>query len=313
MRELIKLNKTIGLIILFFFFKVDSIGIENKIIYKINNEILTTIDLKNEINYLLALNPNLKQLNNKEITEISKKSLVREKIKNIEISNHFIKAELPKKILENLIKNIYTKIGINDLNDFKKYLILKNVEYENVLNKIQTEALWNELILSKFSKKVKINEDNLKKKIISTKSLNKKSYLMSEIVFNISKNDELEKKYNEIVEEIDANGFDNAALKHSISETANIGGRLDWIDENSLNINIIKKLNLLKINEFTKPIQIPSGFIILKINDIKKTKSNKNLEIELKKLIFQSTNRQLNQFSKIYFNRIKADIIINEI
>ena len=162
MKELIKLNKTIGLIILFFF-KVDSIGIENKIIYKINNEILTTIDLKNEINYLLALNPNLKQLNNKEITEISKKSLVREKIKNIEISNHFIKAELPKKILENLIKNIYTKIGINDLNDFKKYLILKNVEYENVLNKIQTEALWNELILSKFSKKVKINEDNLKK------------------------------------------------------------------------------------------------------------------------------------------------------
>ena len=150
------------------------------------------------------------------------------------------------------------------------------------MNKIQTEALWNELILSKFSKKVKINEDNLKKKIISTKSLNKKSYLMSEIVFNISKNDELEKKYNEIVEEIDANGFDNAALKHSISETANIGGRLDWIDENSLNINIIKKLNLLKINEFTKPIQIPSGFIILKINDIKKTKSNKNLEIELK-------------------------------
>ena len=81
MKELIKLNKTIGLIILFFFFKVDSIGIENKIIYKINNEILTTIDLKNEINYLLALNPNLKQLNNKEITEISKKSLVRKKLK----------------------------------------------------------------------------------------------------------------------------------------------------------------------------------------------------------------------------------------
>ena len=127
MKELIKLNKTIGLII-FFFFKVDSIGIENKIIYKINNEILTTIDLKNEINYLLALNPNFKQLNNKEITEISK-IIGQEKIKNIEISNHFIKAELPK-ILENLIKNIYTKIGINDLNDLKKYLILKNVEYE---------------------------------------------------------------------------------------------------------------------------------------------------------------------------------------
>ena len=307
------LKVIIFIFILVLFSQKNLSSFENKIILKIDNEIITSIDLKNEINYLTALNPGLKNLKTLEIREISKKSLVREKIKKVEISKYFKDSKLPKKILEGFLENIYFRIGIKDLEEFKKYLIKNNIEYMNVLNKIETEALWNELIISKFSKKVKINKDKLRREIISNNNLDKKSYLMSEIVFEVSTNEEIDNKYKKIINTISVDGFNNAALKYSISETAKIGGKLDWINENSLNKKIRDKLKTLKINEYTKPIQIPGGFIILKINDIKISKSDESVENELKKLINQSNNRQLNQYSKIYFNKIKANVIINEI
>lgn len=286
---------------------------ENKIIYKINNEIITTIDLKNEINYLIALNPNLKKLNNKEIISISRKSIVREKIKRIEISNQFKDIKFPENFLEDLIKNIYTKIGINSIDEFKNYLKSNNVQYKNVLKKIETEALWNELIFVKFSKKIKINETKLKEEVIKNKTKNIKSYLMSEILFEVSKNDTFDEKFKKITNSIKEVGFNNTALKYSISETANLCGKLDCINENSLNKKIINLLHNKKINEFTEPFTVPGGFLILQINDIKIQKLDKNLDAELKKLIDSNKNIQLNQFSKIYFNKVKENMEIHEI
>ena len=88
---------------------------------------------------------------------------------------------------------------------------------------------------------------------------------------------------------------------------------MDWIEETSLNEKIRKIVNTHNINEFTDPITLPGGFLILKINDIKISKSKNNIEQELKKLIRTTKNYQLNQFSKIYFNKIKEDMEINEI
>jgi len=308
-----KIKLLIFSLLLIFFLQKNLLGIENKIIYKINNEIITSIDIQNEINYLTALNPSLKKLEYNEIIEISKKSIVREKIKGIEISNQFNDAKVPIEFLENSIKNIYTKIGINNLNKFKEYLNLNKVNYQNVLKKIETETLWNELIVMKYSKKIKIDQNKLREKILRNRNIENKSYLMSEIVFEVSKVDELEEKYQEIIETINRDGFENAALKFSISETSNLGGKLNWINEKSLNKNIVNTLSLMKKNEFTKPIPVPGGFIILFINDMEIKKSEINIENELKKLIAESSNNQLNQFSKIYFNKIKEDIEINEI
>ena len=304
----------IFLIILFSLFLHSSINsYENKIIFKVENSIITTVDLENEINYLLALNPGLKNLSKKDIIQISKRSILKEKIKEIEISNRFKEATIPQEYLEKLLKNIYAKIGIKNLDDFKKYINDKNVNYESVLKKIEIEALWNELIFAKFSTKVKIDQDKLKEEVFKNKTRDVKSYLMSEIFFEISETENLEKKYKEISEAINSNGFSNAALKYSISETANVGGTLDWINENSLNQKIKNIISSKKINDFTKPITVPGGFLILKINDIKMLKYEKNLDLELKKIIKESENSQLNQFSKIYFNKVKNDMDINEI
>ncbi len=308
-----KIKLLLFLLLIIFGLQKNSNSFENKIIYKINNEIITTIDLKNEINYLLALNPNLKRLNKKEIFSISKKSIVREKIKKIEILNQFKDVNFPQEFLDDLIKNVYTKIGKKNLDEFKEYLKSNNVEYKNVLKKIETEALWNELIFAKFSKKIKINEDKLRKDVIKNKTKKIKSYLMSEILFEISENEVFDEKYKKIINSIKKNGFGNTALKFSISETASLGGKLDWINENSLNKSIRKTLNTKKNGEFTDAIRVPGGFLILKINEIKVQKLEKNIEAELKKLINSKRTSQLNQFSKLYFNKIKENIEINEV
>ena len=295
------------------FFYIEAFGMENKILLKVENEIITSIDLKNEYLYLLALNPSLKNLNKNEILEISRKSLIKEKIKNIEISKNIENPDLPIQYLERVLQSVYKKIKIDNIDQFKKYLKINKIEYEDVLQKISTEALWNELIILKFSSKIKIDQNYLKEKIEVDNNKILKSYLMSEIFFEISKNEDLQTKYNEIKKTINEKGFDNAALKYSISETSNIGGTLDWISENSMNKNIKKIIKDTKINEITNPITIPGGFLILKINDVKDTKLTKNKDEELKRLIAESKNNQLNQFSKMYFNKIKKNIQINEL
>ena len=167
-------------------------------------------------------------------------------------------------------------------------------------------------ILIKFSSKVKINEKELRDRI---KNNNKfiKSYLLSEISFEVSNLKELDNKFQEISKAINNKGFDFAALKYSTSPTSTLGGKLDWINENSLNKSIKTTINNLKINEFTKPINVPSGFLILQINDIKKTKIEIDIEKELKKLKNYEKNSQLNQYSKIYFNKVKKDLEISEL
>ena len=314
MENKIKKFKNLFFILLFFIINETNLNsFENKILFKVDNEIITSLDLENEINYLISLNPNLKQLSKNEIIEISKNSIINEKIKKIEINNLIKNTSIPKDLLNEYIKNIYTKIGINDLESFKKYLYSNNVDYNNVLSKIENEALWNELIIYKFSSKLKIDKKKLQIKVKDNLNNKTKSYLMSEILFEIKNNENVKDKYQIIIKSIKEKGFDNTALKYSISETANIGGKLNWINENSLNNEIKTILNSKKINQFTKPIRVPSGFLILKINDIKTIYIKKNFEEELKKLINQTRNNQLNQFSKMYFNKIKENANVNEI
>jgi len=219
--------------IFFFIFNTSSQSIENKIIFKIDDQIISSLDIEKEYKYLTALNPNIKDSNQEEIIKLSKRSLIQEKIKKIEIKKNFKNLKVPEEFLLQILRNVYSRIGLKNLDEFKKYLKINQIGFEDVKNKLTIEALWNELILIKFTSKIRINESDLKKKL--ERDMNKilKSYLMSEIVFEVSKVDELEEKYQEIIETINRDGFENAALKFSISETANLGGKLNWINKKS--------------------------------------------------------------------------------
>ena len=296
----------------FFIYNTSSFSIENKILVKIENQIITSLDIKNEYKYLIALNPSLKDSKKEDIIKLSKRSIINERIKKIEIEKNFNNPQIPEKFLDRILQNVYLKIGIENINDFKKYLAINDIDFENVKNKLEIEALWNELILIKFSSKVNINEDNLRKQIQESNKFSK-SYLLSEIAFEISNLNNLDRKFMEISDVIKNKGFDFAALKYSVSSTSNFGGKLDWINENSLNKQIKEAIKNLKINDFTKPINVSSGFLILKINDIKNTKIEVNVEDELKKLTNFEKNNQLNQYSKIYFNKVKKNLQIDEL
>ena len=291
-------------------FEVSSSAIENKIILSVNDQIITSVDIVNEIKYLTVLNPSLNKLTDIEVYEISKKSLINEKIKENEIQKNLVNEDIPIDFLEKLLFSVYSKLGIRSLDEFKIYLKNNKIKYEVVINKIRSEALWNELIVARFSKNLKINEDQLKKEIKKNQLI--KKFLMSEILFEVQNTKKLKDKYKEIKNAINEKGFENTALRYSSSQTSSMGGKLDWINENSMNKYIREIVNKAKINEVTKPMPVPGGYLILKINDIKTVKVELNFDEELKKMIRSSKNYQLNQFSKIYFNKIKKDIQIYE-
>ena len=302
----------IFLVFIFFIFNTNSNSLENKILIKIENQIITSLDVNNEYKYLVALNPSLKNSSKEDIIKLSKRSILQEKIKKIEIDKNFNNPKINQEFLEQILQNIYSKIGLDSLNDFKEYLIKNNIDFENVKNKLEVETLWNELIFIKFSSKVKINENNLREKI-NNNSKYLKSYLLSEISFEVSNLKNLEDKFIEISNVIKNKGFDFAALKYSVSPTSSLGGKLDWINENSLNKNIKLAISNLEINDFTKPITVPGGFLILQVNNIKNTKIEIDVEKELNKLKNYEKNNQLNQYSNIYFNKVKKDLEISEL
>ena len=309
-------NNKITYILLFFLFLYLSAfsskanTTESKIILKINDSIITNIDIKNEANYLKALNPNLVNLENKKISQIAKNSLIREKIKEIEISkldNQKISAEY----LDSVIRSIYTNIGINSREEFLRYINNLNIKILDIESKLLIEALWNRLIYKKFYSKIKINENKIRQELKTNKQTSN-SYFLYEILFNAEENEKIIQLHNNIKKSIEENGFENTASIFSISDSSKAGGRLGWINESALNKKILNQILNLKKGEYTKPITVPGGFLILKIQDIKIIEKEINLEKELSNKIRAMKNEQLNQYSNIYFNKVKKEISIDE-
>ena len=287
---------------------------ENKIEYKVDNEIITSIDINNEKKLLLSLNPNLVELNNKKILEISIESTIREKIKKIEINKYKKEIEIDEAYLSKLIEENYKKINFTSKKEFQEFLNQRGITLEKFERKLIIEALWNEIIFLKYRNKVNINEKKLREEITQYSKKNfDYSFNLSEIVFNVDSSSKLITKNNEIQKEIKSKGFENAASIYSISATASIGGKLGWINSAQLSDKIRMQILNLKVGENTEAIVIPGGFLILKLNDLKKSIKKINIDDELKKLIRLKTNEQLNQYSNIYFNKIKKDIKIEKI
>ena len=287
-------------------------SIENKIEYKVNNEIITSVDIKNEIKFLTSFNPKLLELDKNKILEISTQSIIKEKIKKIEIEK-YKKLEINQNYLSKIIENNYKKINLKSESEFMNFLKQKNLKYDEFKEKLMIESLWNEIIFFKFKSKVTINEKKLKEELLKFNNREYTAYNLSEILFNLDGNEKFEYKSKLIKKEIKDKGFENTASLHSISSTSNLGGKLGWVEENSINEKLRKKISKLSIGEFTDPQVIPGGYLIIKLNDIKKNKKEINIDKELVKLIQIKTNEQLNQFSNIYFKKVKKDIKIEKI
>jgi len=301
------------LITLFFYLSTNNlVATENKILFKVNNEIITTVDIKNEIKYLKAINKNTNNLSKEQLLEIAKKSLINEKIKKNKILSFIKKIEIEEKFLDPIILGIASQNNLNNKDELKKYLEMNNIQYSYMLNKLSINAFWNQIIIDNFSSKIVIDKKKIKEKIIKKKNF-VKTFNLSEIVFDINNDENLKKKFSLIKTKILNEGFYNTALQYSISNSSTNGGEIGWISENSLNKKLLNEINKLKLNEFTKPIVIPGGFIIIKLHEIKSEEKEIDLNKEIEKVVKFQTNQQLNTFSNIFLKKIMKDYTIEQL
>ena len=280
--------------------------------YKVNNQIITNIDIIEEKNYLIFLRPELKKLSDDELIKISGNSLIRKVIKKKELD--FIFKNLNNLMyIEEIKNNLFRFKKVNNEEEFKLLLKREKVQYDKVLERIKYDALWNELIFKKYNQLVKIDRDKLKKKLKIKISNDKKyEYNLSEILFEVDRNSNLREINNKIIKYIELNDFKTAASKFSISSSSNKGGGIGWVKETLLSEKLNNILKNMNTGEISKPISYPSGYLLLKMNDKKELNQVLNFDEELKDLIRFEKNKQLNQFSLMHYKKLKQNVKINE-
>ncbi len=280
---------------------------------KIQDEIITNLDIESEVNYLTFLNPELKNLDEQKVYNIAKNSLITEIVKMEELKK-FVDLNKENNLVNIIERNLLLKKNIKSKNEFKKILNMRSLDYKQIKKKMLIEALWNQLIYQRNSKNIVIDKEELRNKIKGQiKGIKKKyEYNLSEIVFE----EEIDKNSEDILREIKSNinsiGFENTAIMFSISNTAKNGGLIGWINELQISKQIIEKIENLNLEQISDPIKVNNSFLIIKVNQKKELKNKIDLEKELEKLINIETNRQLNNFSIIFYKRLRKNLEINE-
>ena len=302
----------LGILVILSIIKFENVNSEIFIKAKVNNQIITNFDVKNEKNYLLALNPNLRNLPDENINKYAIDSVINEKIKKIEIEKRYEILE-NKSVIEKVIQDLYSGIGISSIEDFKEHLIKYDINLSTVEKKIAIEVAWNDYIVQKFNKAVLVDESKIRDKI---NKLSEKNYidniLLSEIIFTINENENFAKKFGIIKNSILKIGFEETAKIYSISESKKKGGKIGWVYKSQLSNKISEQIGSIEVGEFTEPITVPGGFIILKLVDKKNQLLEINEEEEFKKAVNFETNRQLTMYSTLHYKRIYNRAVINE-
>ena len=288
---------------------------EIKILYKLENEIITNQDIIDELNYLISLNNNLKSLENIKLNQIAIRSIIKEKIKYLELKKYFKIDENTKEIDDVVLRELNKRLRINELENIEKHFSLYNLSLEQVKFKIRVELFWNKLIFDRYINKISINESDLRKKILNDFK-NKEfidEYFLKEILFNLEENEDLEKKYLDIKRTINNTGFENAANIYSVSDTSKFGGEIGWVNKLQLSKKITNQIDKIEIGGLTNYIPVGNSYLIIKLDNKRKIKSEINLDEETEILIQKETDRQLNQYSINFFNKLKKNIFIYEL
>ena len=282
-----------------------------KIIFDVNNDIVTNIDIKNEFKYLLAVDRNFSKLDENKGLEIAKNNAIKDMIRKNRLKKTFNLGD-NYDLVDKIILDYFKSIGLTNKKQIIEFLKNFDLEYKFVQKKFEIETLWKELIVLKYLSKVNIDEDKIKKKLEREKLKKKKSFLLSEILFELKDTENLEKKFNLIKDDISKNGFEASATLFSISETSKTSGKIGWVNENQLSKKFLDNILNLNINDITNPIRVSSGFLILKLEDTKEIIQTNDINKELKKIMQYEKNRQLNDFSNIFYEKLKINSYINE-
>ena len=306
-------KKTIFLVLIFFLLNnISNSKMNLQIIMKINDQIVTTYDLEKESNYLLALNPKLREISEDDLSELAKRSIIKEMIRKSEILK-YKELNLQNNQINNVLNSMIENLGYPDQSQFENYLNNFDILIDDLKKKIEIENEWKNLIFAKYSKSVKIDKNDLVKKVekISKEEFSLE-YNLSEIVFDNKQDISLKEHSKKILESIETNGFENTANLYSITDSSKVGGKIGWVKKNNLSFEINRNLENLGVNLYSDPIKVGNNYLILKINDIRKVAIKFDKQKELDKMIMNETTKQLDKFSNIFYNKIKLNSTISE-
>ena len=279
---------------------------------KVDEKIITNYDIKIEAGYLKILNPNLNQISKTKLIKLAKRSLIKETIKEKEILK-FTKIDTKNTLINNYITGLLSRLNLSNELEFERALKdMNSYSLNEIKKKVGIELVWNDLIYNRYKDQIKIDKKELLKKINRIDNIEQNSYKLSEILFDLKKDENFDDKNSLIIQNINEIGFNNTANIYSISESAKEGGRLDWINESSLSKKIIKNIKDLEEGEFSKTVKTGKYFLILKVDKIKRVKKKINKNQELEKMTNIEINNQLTKFSIIYFNKVKMNYLIND-
>lgn len=303
------LKKIFSIFLLIFFFEMLEASVENKIVIKVGNKIITSLEIKNKINTELVLrNLEVNQSNINKMKKIAVQALIDSRIKEIEIEKYssinLNNVDISRQLLSISGKNI---------DALKKKFSENSLDYDIFLKELKLQNSWQKLIFTLFGDKIIINEDELIKElnIIKNENSNIKTYNLSEIEVSYDGDIEKEEQIKKIKQSIEMIGFDQTISAHSESLSATNNGQLGYISERSLSQEIFNNLKNLKKGNISDPIVQLNKIIFLKINEIKIIKNeNFSLDLEKKRLINEKKNNLLKLYSQSHLSKIKNNSFI---
>ena len=306
------INRVIKKFVIIFFllnFGNPALGsIQNKILIKIENEIISSYDLKNKINTLIILsNKEINQSNVDKLKKVAINQLINSKMKKIELAKYNLEID------KNNINSYLNNISSGNIQALKNNFKNNNIDFDIYLEEIKTQLTWQKLIFSLYQDKVVIEEKVIKDELEKSLELNSsfKEYNLSEMDIILDDSTDLNKKLSDINNQIQNEGFENTAKQISGSYSASEGGRLGWLSEKSLSKKILNTVKKLKINEISDPIIGTNSIMLIKLNNVR-IKKIENLDIEKlrKNIITQKKNELFSLYSNSHLSKIKNNLLV---
>ena len=301
--------KTCKIIFFYFVFLLTQANaITNKILLKVENEIITNYEVKNKILTSLVLAGNeISQENINKLKKQALESLIENKLKIIELEKFKIKKN------SNQINSYLNSISGNDILALENKFKINNLDYNLFLEEIEIQTKWQNFIYLFYKGKIEINENSINneiEKIVKDKK-NFKEYKISEIEINIEENSNIDQIVLDLKNKIKDEGFETAALNYSISSSSNNKGSLGWISSKSLSQEIFEILKKLNTGQISRPIKRQNSILFLKLDDVRTSKvENINIEDLKKKMIDRKKNEMFNLYSKSHLSKLRNSVLI---
>ena len=306
------LNLIFRISIIFFFFQNSNAIIKNKVIAKIDDEIISSYELKNKIKTILILsNQELNQQNIDKTKNLALKTLVNYKLKKIEVEKYNISTD--SEAVANHLNNFYLKFN-TDLNGFKRIFKINNIDFNYYLKEIENEFAWQNLVFKLYANKLEVNDSDIDRQLneIIKKQKNVSEYELAEIEILIEKNLSSDQQIKEIENQIAKIGFENTAIKFSSSPSALEGGNIGWINSNAISKRILDIINEMNIGDVSRPLIQANSITFFKLLNKKSVEVDvKNLDRLRKTIINNNKNDMLNMYSNSHLSKIKNNAYIN--